>query len=139
MRKQYKRYTNGTALTGRNNDFFDLYLATPEERADRMSTREDKLEYELGSVLDPQRAAAVMGDVKDDYSKYKESNWYDPIADALSGMFGNDPQPVNEYTVQSGDTLSGIAKRTGKSVAQLAEENGIQNINAIKVGQKLTY
>jgi peptidoglycan endopeptidase LytE len=41
------------------------------------------------------------------------------------------------YTVRQGDTLSGIAKRTGTSVAKLCELNRLQG-SALKIGQKLT-
>ncbi|WP_122638594.1 LysM peptidoglycan-binding domain-containing protein [Romboutsia sp. Marseille-P6047] len=41
------------------------------------------------------------------------------------------------YTVQKGDTLSGIAQRFGTTVAQLASINNIQNPNLIYVGQVL--
>lgn len=41
------------------------------------------------------------------------------------------------YTVQSGDTLSGIAFCTGSSVSQLQSLNHIANVNAIDIGQVL--
>ncbi|PRS02454.1 N-acetylmuramoyl-L-alanine amidase [Bacillus atrophaeus] len=41
------------------------------------------------------------------------------------------------YTVKKGDTLSGIAKAEGVSVATLQSFNGIKNPNLIKVGQVL--
>lgn len=41
------------------------------------------------------------------------------------------------YTVKSGDTLSGIAKKYGTTVKQLASWNNIKNVNKIYVGQKL--
>ncbi|MGM0747078.1 MAG: N-acetylmuramoyl-L-alanine amidase [Bacillota bacterium] len=41
------------------------------------------------------------------------------------------------YTVKKGDTLSGIAKAEGVSVATLQSLNGIKNPNLIKVGQVL--
>ncbi len=41
------------------------------------------------------------------------------------------------YTVQPGDTLSGIAERHGTTVDALARENGITNPNFIQVGQQL--
>ncbi|MDX2177523.1 MAG: peptidoglycan DD-metalloendopeptidase family protein [Candidatus Sumerlaeia bacterium] len=48
------------------------------------------------------------------------------------------PAPArNEYTVRSGDTLSGIAARLGRSTKDLAEFNGISNPNSLKVGQRL--
>ena len=39
------------------------------------------------------------------------------------------------YTVQSGDTLSGIAKKYSVTVAKLAAYNGIADANSIRVGQ----
>lgn len=39
------------------------------------------------------------------------------------------------YTVKSGDTLSGIAERTGQSVTDLAQKNNISDINNLSVGQ----
>lgn len=41
------------------------------------------------------------------------------------------------YTVQKGDTLSGIAKKYGTTYQKLAEYNGIANPNIISVGQKI--
>ena len=42
------------------------------------------------------------------------------------------------YTVQSGDTLSGIAQQTGVAVAQLVAANGLADPNRLSVGQILT-
>ena len=41
----------------------------------------------------------------------------------------------NFYTVKSGDTLSGIARRFGVSVRYLVNLNGISNPNLIYPGQ----
>ena len=41
------------------------------------------------------------------------------------------------HTVRSGDTLSGIAKRYGTSVASLKRLNGISDARNLKIGQKL--
>ncbi len=43
-----------------------------------------------------------------------------------------------EYTVQPGDTLSRIAFRTGASVADIMDANGLPNPNLIYVGQTLS-
>ena len=43
------------------------------------------------------------------------------------------------YTVHSGDTLSGIARRLGVSVSYLVSKNGINNANLIFVGETLSY
>lgn len=44
----------------------------------------------------------------------------------------------NAYTVQSGDTLSGIAAKFGTTWQALAQKNGLANPNVIYVGQTLT-
>ena len=41
------------------------------------------------------------------------------------------------YKVQSGDTLSALAKRFGTTVDKLAKDNNIKNVNCIFVGQEL--
>ena len=44
----------------------------------------------------------------------------------------------NAYTVQAGDTLSGIAAKFGTTWKALAQKNGLANPNVIYVGQTLT-
>ena len=55
-----------------------------------------------------------------------------------TGSTGGTPVSSRTYTVQRGDTLSGIAIRFGTTVAALATANGLANPNAIQVGQVLT-
>ena len=43
-----------------------------------------------------------------------------------------------KYTIQSGDTLSDIAKRNGTTVDELASLNNIKNVNLIYAGQTLS-
>ena len=50
---------------------------------------------------------------------------------------GGNVSGTGYYTVQSGDTLSGIANRFSTSVNTLAHLNDIQNVNHIYVGQHL--
>lgn len=45
--------------------------------------------------------------------------------------------PKTTYTVQKGDTLSGIAKKCNTTVDALQKLSGISNPNLIRVGQKL--
>ena len=47
-------------------------------------------------------------------------------------------EPEQTYTVQAGDTLSGIAIRFSISVADLAAANGITDPSTLEVGQVLT-
>lgn len=44
---------------------------------------------------------------------------------------------MGDTTVKRGDTLSGIAKRTGQSVSDLAKMNNISDVNKISSGAKL--
>ncbi|MFQ5593113.1 MAG: LysM peptidoglycan-binding domain-containing protein [Anaerolineae bacterium] len=53
---------------------------------------------------------------------------------------GSTPTPSPNqcvYTVQAGDTLFSIAGRYGTTVSDIAQANGITNVNQIYVGQKL--
>lgn len=45
--------------------------------------------------------------------------------------------PLYRYTVQSGDTLSGIAAADGTTVAVLAQLNHLSDVNTIDAGQIL--
>lgn len=47
------------------------------------------------------------------------------------------PPPSKTYTVRRGDTLSGIARKTGCSVAELTRLNGLKDPNEIRAGQVL--
>jgi len=43
-----------------------------------------------------------------------------------------------QTSVQSGDTLTGVSKKFGVSVAEIAKQNNIDNPDRISVNQKLT-
>ena len=64
---------------------------------------------------------------------------YDVIQGIVNQKLGTSkPQStVQYYTVVRGDTLSGIAKKYGTTVSQLASWNNIKNVNLIYAGQKL--
>jgi len=47
------------------------------------------------------------------------------------------PPPPGAYTVESGDTLSAIARRFGTTVEELARKNQIGNVNQIQIGQQI--
>ncbi len=46
--------------------------------------------------------------------------------------------PTGRYTVQSGDTLSALARLFGISVSDIVDANAIEDPNAIAVGLELT-
>ena len=50
---------------------------------------------------------------------------------------GHAHRPVHTYTVQSGDTLAGIAAKTGTSVTRLEQLNPGIDPTALRVGQKI--
>lgn len=58
---------------------------------------------------------------------------YDAVQEAVNTKLTK-PQ---YYTVQRGDTLSGIARKFGTTYTALAKLNGIENPNIIYVGQKI--
>ena len=41
------------------------------------------------------------------------------------------------YTVREGDTLSEIAEAFGTTAQKIADQNGIKDLNKLKIGQKL--
>jgi LysM repeat protein len=71
----------------------------------------------------------------------------DPVADAttttaapttVATTITTTPPPEDViYVVQSGDSLSTIAQRFGVSVDEIAQANGITDVNAIMAGQEL--
>ena len=101
--------------------------------------------YELGVIFcwnfeDPSTQTALL---RGEYAQ----NWYNtlsglrvaPVKPADRAISHTSPHngTVQTYTVQSGDTLSGIAARFGVTVSQLCQWNDIVNPNAIYVGQVL--
>jgi len=56
----------------------------------------------------------------------------DPVADSFTL-----PPVERQYTVQRGDTLSGIARREGVSLSKLLSANGLDKSSTIYVGQNL--
>lgn len=47
--------------------------------------------------------------------------------------------PPSTYTVQSGDTLTAIANKSGVSIQDLMRKNAIQDASIISIGQQLKY
>lgn len=77
---------------------------------------------------------------KDDWMKYakgdREGN-ETAKTENKGATAGVTSAPANTYTVQKGDTLSGIAQRFGTTWQTLQKLNGIQNANLIYPGQVL--
>lgn len=64
---------------------------------------------------------------------------YDPntIQNLVNQKLGATTASKLYYTIQSRDTLSGIASKYGTTVAQLQTWNGIKNANLIYAGQTI--
>lgn len=85
----------------------------------------------LYSTLADEVKKGIFGDGFD--RKDKLAQYYEGTQNAINGV------PSRVYTVQSGDTLSGIAAQLGTVVNALVSVNGISDPNKIYPGQKLRY
>ena len=68
--------------------------------------------------------------------KAKLGSRYDAVQKKVNELCGG-ATAGTYYVVKAGDTLSGIAKKYGTTVAQLVKLNGIKNANLIYVNQKI--
>lgn len=66
------------------------------------------------------------------------NSWINRSNAEILSVTGTTATGGSTYTVQSGDTLSGIAAQYGLTTATLANRNGISNWNYVYVGQRLT-
>ena|GEM_PF-6602356 len=55
-----------------------------------------------------------------------------------AGAAADQVPPISTYTVQAGDTLSGVAARFGTDVASLERVNNLNNYSVLQLGQRLT-
>jgi LysM repeat protein len=88
-------------------------------------------------------AITVMASSASDYIKQAESNGLltkKPTASEIAASKAKSTTTTSgsSYTIQSGDTLSAIAKKYGTTVDALAKANGIADVNKIKAGAKIT-
>lgn len=77
------------------------------------------------------------GNGEDRKNRLKQAGYnYETIQSAVNSAL-KPKQTVITYTVKSGDTLSGIAKKFNTTYQEIARKNGIKNPNKIFVGQVL--
>lgn len=94
------------------------------------TTRTAEIEAPPAPVMPPQKDASTSKPARQPMFKPPR-----PAAPAPAAPSVREPQT---YVIQKGDTLSGIAKRLNVSYRELAEINGIDNPDRIRIGQKLT-
>lgn len=93
-----------------------------------------------GSQYDAaQRAAAAAWDASQGHSQPTQSHAYvSPTSSGQKQAVYVSQSGGGSYTVQSGNTLSGIAASHGVSLSQLLAANpGIKNANMIQIGQRI--
>jgi len=71
-----------------------------------------------------------------DFENYTAKN---PMVELHAGYFAyvKEVEQIRYYTVRKGDTLSGIARKTGVSVAQICRLNNIKTTTTLRIGQRL--
>lgn len=69
--------------------------------------------------------------------KQKLGNLYDEVQKRVNEILGNNVSRETIYIVQSGDTLSAIAKKYNTTYQKIAKDNNILNPNLIYPNQKL--
>lgn len=78
----------------------------------------------------------LWGNGEDRYNRLTAAGYdYNAVQNRVNEIL--EPSQAQYYTIQSGDTLSGIAERFGTSVSQLCAWNGISNPNLIYAGDTI--
>ena len=116
---------------------YDLWIAYYENRNNLMNIETSWNTYIGIQYTDRGRVNGINGSV--DRDLYTAEIFLDETSE-IENNSGNMTSPNTEsveYTVQSGDTLSAIARRYGTTVQELVDINHIQNPDLIYPGEKL--
>lgn len=119
----------------KNGGFNGYKKSTTEKPVEKPAETPKKTVEELArEVLD-----GKWGNGEDRKNKLTNAGYdYDAVQDKVNDILAAEKEPAAEYyTVKSGDTLTGIAKKYKTTVDQLVKINNITNPNLIKTGQKL--
>ena len=117
----YKDYTNGTAPTPTPEPSYDTYTVMAGDTLSGIAEKFGTTYQELAAIngIEDPNVIHVGQIIK------------------LKRDTTSTPQSGDTYTVQAGDTLSGIAAKYGTTYQELAALNGISDPNVIHVGQVL--
>lgn len=131
------------------NDNYELWVANygvndgqPHEEAFNKYPLKYWNFYALWQYTSKGRVNGYNGNIDMNYF-YGDSSAWDKYAEGSPSVTPIQPAPTPQpstttYTVQKGDTLSGIASRYGTTYQELAKINGIADPNKIYPGQVLT-
>ncbi len=116
---------------------YDLWIAYYEDRNNLINIETSWNTYIGIQYTDRGRVNGINGSV--DRDLYTEEIFLDETSEIANNSGNTTPSNTEnvEYTVQSGDTLSAIARRYGTTVQELVDINNIQNPDLIYPGEKL--
>ena len=111
-----------------------------DERKKKLGSRYDEVQTMINHIATAS-VATLAAEVKQ--GKYGDNevrrtvlgSRYDEIQEIINSQAAESSKVY--YTVKSGDTLSGIAKKYGTTYQKIAQLNGISNPNRIYPGQKI--
>lgn len=106
-------------------------------KADYRANPDTSLPCDIHQYTSSGKVNGISGNVDMNHSYRDFPSEINANASAPSESPAPTPSQEVSYTVQSGDTLSGIAAKYGTTYQELAKINGIQNPNLIYPGQVL--
>ena len=116
---------------------YELWIAYYEDRNNLINIETSWNTYIGIQYTDRGRVNGINGNV--DRDLYTEEIFLDETSEISNNSGNTTPNNTEsiEYTVQSGDTLSAIARKYGTTVQELVDINNIQNPDLIYPGEKL--
>lgn len=131
------QYTSRGDSEGLDKDVFFGDKAAWLAYAGSKSTPSEEPKNELDEYTDEQLAVRVLAGIygNDEVRKKNLGNRYDAVQAIVNKRLESDKKEY--YTIQSGDTLSGISQRFGTSIAQLQSWNNIVDPDVIYAGDRI--
>ena len=131
------QYTSKGDSEGLDKDVFFGDKTAWSAYAGSKSTPSEEPKNELDKYTDEELADRVLAGIygNDEVRKKNLGNRYDAVQAIVNKRLESDKKEY--YTIQSGDTLSGISQRFGTSIAQLQSWNNIVDPDVIYAGDRI--